>query len=157
MAKLTEETKVFIVQALACFDSPTQVASAVKDQFGLMVDRRQVEAYDPTKVASKGMARKLRALFEQTREAFLKDASAIPIAKQTYRLRVLQRALDRADKSGNNVMVMQILEQAAKEIGGAFTNRRELTGRGGGPIIQAQQQVTAAELAAAVRSVREDY
>jgi hypothetical protein len=34
MATLTDEVKVFIVQALACFDSPSQVAQAVKDQFG---------------------------------------------------------------------------------------------------------------------------
>lgn len=155
MAALTDDVKLFVVQALACFDSPSQVAQAVKEQFGIQVDRRQVEAYDPTKSAGKSVAKKLKAIFEETREAFLKETSTVPVAQQVYRLRVLQRALDKAEKSGNQAMVLQILEQAAKESGGAFTNRRELTGKGGGPI--QQSHVTAQELREAVQSVREDY
>ena len=31
--KLTDEVKTYIVQALACFDAPTVVAKAVKDEF----------------------------------------------------------------------------------------------------------------------------
>ena len=79
----------------------------------------------------------------------------MPVAHQAYRLRVLNRALERAEKSGNTTLVLQILEQAAREMGGAFTNRREVTGKGGGPI--QQQAVTAEQVAAEVRRVREDY
>ena len=79
----------------------------------------------------------------------------MPVAKQVYRLRVLQRALDRAEKRGNDAMVLQILETAAKESGGVFTNRRELTGKGGGPIATAS--VSAEELKKAVASVRDDF
>ena len=39
-------------------------------------------------------------------------------------------------------LVAQLLEQAAKESGGAFTNRRELTGARGGPIQAATQMTT---------------
>ncbi len=155
MAALTEEQKVFIVQALACFDSPATVAAAVKEHFGIIVSRQQVESYDHTKACAKGVAKKLVALFNETRERFLKDAAAVPVARQVYRLRVLQRALDKAEKQGNAAMVLQILEQAAKESGGVFTNRRELTGAGGGPI--QQQSVTPEQVAAEVRRVREDY
>lgn len=155
MATLTEDQKTFVVQALACFDTPSQVAQAVKENFGIVVDRRQVECYDPTKAAGKGVAKKFRALFEDTRATFLKEASAVPVSKQVYRLRVLQRALERAEKSNNTPMVLQILEQVAKETGGAFTNRREVTGKDGGPI--QQQAVTAEQVAAEVRRVREDY
>lgn len=155
MATLTEDQKTFVVQALACFDTPSQVAQAVKENFGIVADRRQVECYDPTKAAGKGVAKKFRALFEETRAAFLREASAVPVSKQVYRLRVLQRALERAEKSNNTPMVLQILEQVAKETGGAFTNRREVTGKDGGPI--QQQAVTAEQVAAEVRRVREDY
>ncbi|MEX5591058.1 DUF2280 domain-containing protein, partial [Pseudomonas urmiensis] len=48
MAALTPEIKIFIVQALACFDSPSQVAEAVKANFGVTVSRQQVEIHDPT-------------------------------------------------------------------------------------------------------------
>ena len=54
-------------------------------------------------------------------------------------------------------LVAQLLEQAAKETGGAFTNRRELTGKGGGPIASQITTVTPEELQAAVRSVREEF
>lgn len=155
MAALTEDQKLFIVQALACFDSPATVAAAVKDQFGITVSRQQVESYDHTKACAKGVAKKLVALFNETRAAFLKDAAAVPVAKQVYRLRVLQRSLDRAEKQGNTALVLQILEQASKEIGGVFTNRREVTGKDGGPL--QQQTVTAEQVAAEVRRVREDY
>ena len=49
MAALKEPVKIFIVQSLACFDTPQQVADAVKQRFGIEIDRRQCEAYDPTK------------------------------------------------------------------------------------------------------------
>lgn len=151
MAALTDDVKLFIVQALACFDTPSLVAQAVKEQYGLAIDRRQVESYDPTKKAGKTVAKKLKAVFEETRAAFLQETAAVPVAKQVYRLRVLQRALDRAEKRGNDAMVLQILEQAAKDSGGAFTNRRELTGKGGGPIQQAN--VTAPEFTEAARRI----
>jgi hypothetical protein len=47
MAALKDEVKRFIVQSLACFDTPSQVAQAVKDTFGLEVSRQQCEFYDP--------------------------------------------------------------------------------------------------------------
>jgi hypothetical protein len=157
MAKLTEPMKLAIVQALACFDTPSEVAAAVKEEFGVTITRQQVAGYDPTKATCKGMARKLRAIFETTREAFLADVSTIPIAQQAVRLRALQRELERARARGNSAMVLDVLERAAKEIGGAFTNRRELTGKGGGPITQQTSNISPEELAAAVKAVREDF
>ncbi len=55
MARLTSEVKTYITQALACFDSPSQVAQAVKREFGITVSRQQCESHDPTKVTSKGL------------------------------------------------------------------------------------------------------
>lgn len=157
MAKLTEPQKLAIVQALACFDTPSEVAAAVKEEFGIEVNRQQVAGYDPTKPSCKGMAKKLRAVFTATREAFLADVSTIPIAQQAVRLRALQREFERAKGRGNSVLVAQLLEQAAKECGGLLTNRRELMGKGGGPIQQQMTQVTPEQLAAAVASVREGF
>lgn len=160
MATLTEDQKVFIVQALACYDSPSTVAAAVKDQFGVNVSRQQVESYDHTKASSKGVAKKLVALFDETRERFVEGVAAVPVAKKVYRLRVLQRALERAEKQGNSAMVLQILEQAAKEEGGAFTNKRELTGKNGDPLPAMPttiELVTPQELKEAIESVRDKF
>ena len=155
VAILTDNIKLAIVQALACFDTPSQVAEAVQQEFGIPVTRMQVALYDPTKPAGKKVSAKLKAIFEETREKFLADVSTIPIAQQAYRLRVLQRTLTKVEKQGNSSMVSQLLEQAAKESGGAFTNRREITGKGGGPL--ATTNVTPEALQAAIQSVRDQF
>lgn len=148
MAILTDTMKQSIVQALACYDTPTQAADLVMQEFGVKVDRAQVAKYDPTKPSGKNMSQRLVAIFHATREAFLKDVGTIPIAQQAYRLRVLQRTLHKVEGQGNTAMIAQLLEQAAKESGGAFTNRRELTGAGGGPV-QAEVAVPSDPIAAA--------
>lgn len=131
MAVLTEEAKVTLVQSLACYDTPTQAAEVVAQEHGVKIGRDQAIKYDPTKPAGARLGKKYRAIFHATREAFLKDTASIPIAQQAFRLRALQRELERAQARGNAAMVLQLLEQASKEIGGAFTNRRELTGKDG--------------------------
>lgn len=136
MTTLTDPIRAFIVQGLACFDSPTQVATAVKEEFGLVVPRELVQKYHPDRVASRGLAKKWRVQFAAQRQAFLQVVAKIPIANQAVRLRTLQRQLERAEKNNNSMLVLQILEQAAKEIGGAYGDRRrvELSGPGGGPV-----------------------
>lgn len=151
MAVLTEEAKITLVQSLACFDTPTQACEAVALAHGIKIERMQAGKYDPTKPSGKNLSPKLAEVFHATRRAFLVDVSTIPIAQQAYRLRTLQRELERAVSRGNSAMVSQLLEQAAKESGGAFTNRRELTGKGGGPIQQAN--VTPAEFQDAARRI----
>jgi hypothetical protein len=134
MAALSDDVKLFIVQALAKYDSPKHVAEAVKQEFGLEVSRQQLQAYDPATQAGARMSKKLKAIFEATRKEFLEQIPKIPIANQAVRLRALSRLYDRVEQQGNVVAATSILEQVAKEVGGAFTNRRELTGKGGGPI-----------------------
>jgi hypothetical protein len=106
----------------------------VRQDFGVEVTRQQIATYDPTKAAGRNLSQKLRAVFAASRRAFLTDMRDIPISHLAVRLRILQRELDRAQERGHTAMVLKILEQAAKECGGIFTNRRELTGAGGGPI-----------------------
>lgn len=138
--KLNDAEKAFVVQSLACFDSPSAVAEAVRKEFGKTINRQSIEAYDPTKKAGAKLAKKWRALFEATREAFICDTAEIGISHRSVRLRTLQRLADKAEKTGNMVLVSSLLEHAAKEMGDAFTNRREVTGKGGKDL--PAQQVT---------------
>ncbi|OHV81625.1 DUF2280 domain-containing protein [Rhizobium sp. LCM 4573] len=133
-AKLTDEVKTYIVQALACFDSPSIVAAAVKKEFGVEVSRQLVESHDPNKKAASGLAPKWRVLFEETRKTFLEDTASIAISHRAVRLRALQRMAEKAETQGNMVLASSLLKQAAEEVGNAYTNKRELTGPGGGPI-----------------------
>lgn len=153
MAQLTEPVKLAITQALACFDTPTQVADMVKEEFGIVITRQQASQYDASKTTGKTMSKKLRAIFEETRKAFLESTADVPVAQQSYRLRVLQRMLLKAERSGNMALVAQLLEQAAKETGGLFTNRRELTGKNGGPL---KNELTGAEGAPLIPSNPQD-
>ncbi|QFI65778.1 DUF2280 domain-containing protein [Sinorhizobium alkalisoli] len=130
-AKLSDEVKTYIVQALSCFDSPSVVAAAVKKEFGVDVSRQLVESHDPNKKAASGLAPKWRVLFEETRKTFLEDTATIAISHRAVRLRALQRMAEKAENQGNMVLASSLLKQAAEEVGGAYTNRRELTGKDG--------------------------
>ncbi len=134
MAKLNDAARRFIVQALACYDTPTEVSVALKEEFGIDVPRTQVAQYDPTKVAGVKTAKKWVDLFETTRKRFRDEVAEIPIADQAFRLRALGKIYDRHMTRGNVVAAAAVLEQAAKEFGGMFTNKRELSGPNGGPI-----------------------
>ena len=115
MATLKGEVKAFIVQSLACFDTPSQVVEAVKKEFGITIPRQQVESHDPTKANGKGLAKKWVEMFNETRERFQNEISDIPIANKAYRLRVLDRMATRAEGMKNLALTADIIEQAAKE------------------------------------------
>jgi hypothetical protein len=136
LKRISDEARVFIVQRLACFETPSIVAEAVRDEFGIDITRQSVEGYDPTRIAGKGLAKKWKALFTAAREEFINDTSSIAISHKTVRLHMLQRMALKADEKGNIPLAAQLLEQAAKECGDAYTNRQrhEHTGKDGKPI-----------------------
>ena len=136
MAKgiLKDEVKIFIVQSLACFDTPSVVVDAVRKEFGATITRQSVEGYDPTKKAGSNLAEKWKLLFEETRKTFLEDTATIAISHRAVRLRALQRMAEKAETQGNMVLAANLLEQAAKEVGDSYTNRRQISGPDGGPV-----------------------
>ncbi|HCB0511186.1 DUF2280 domain-containing protein [Klebsiella pneumoniae] len=136
MAALKPEVRAFIVQELACFDTPSQIVESVQKEFKVQVTRQQVASHDPTKVAGKGLAQKWVELFNLTRDRFLNEISDIPIANKAYRLRVLDRMATRAEGMKNLALTAEIIEQAAKECGDAYTNKHkfEHSGPNGGAI-----------------------
>ena len=136
MAALKPDVKAFIIQSLACFDTPSLVVESVQKEFGLKITRQQVESHDPTKVSGRALAKKWVELFQVTRERFQTEISDIPIANKAYRLRVLDRMATRTESMKNYALAAQIVEQAAKECGDAYTNKQKVehTGKDGGPI-----------------------
>ena len=126
MTNLTDDIKLFIVQQLACHNSPSQVADDVYEEFGIKLERGKVQKYDPTKVAGKQLSKKYREIFEAMRTAFLNETTQIPIASKTFRLRSLQRMHDKLVEKKNFVQAAAILEQAAKEVSGFYGYRNQL-------------------------------
>ena len=149
MAALKPEVRAFIIQELACFETPSQIVESVQKEFKVQVTRQQVASHDPTKAAGKGLAKKWVDLFNELRDRFLNEISDIPIANKAYRLRVLQRMSTTAEGMKNLGMTAQLLEQAAKEVGDAYTNKLkvESTGKDGGPIKTETTNLTPQEAA----------
>lgn len=136
MAALTDDVKLFIVQALACYDTPSQVVQMVKDEFGVTVTRQQVEGYNCMRAAGQGVGKKWVTIFHKTREDFEAEVSKVPVMLRVVRIRRLERYADAAEKGGNLVLAAALLEQIARENGGMYENRRTLvhTGVNGQPI-----------------------
>lgn len=155
MATLKEPVKIFIVQALACRDTPQEVAEAVKQEFKIELDRRQCASYDPTKPAGQNLSKKFVQLFNETRKKFDAGLIDIPIAQKFYRLKQYQKQLERNAK--NTVMSLKILEQAAKDVGGQFTNRQEITGKDGKPIETVNSSVPTESYLKARERVLDEY
>ena len=121
MAILTDEIKEFIVNGLACFDTPSEVAEAVRVNFDITVSRQQVHEYDPS--GSRPPAARWRALHAATRARFLAEAAEIGVAHKSVRLRFLDQMVRRCMRMDLD-MAGTFLVQAAKECGGMYENRR---------------------------------
>lgn len=132
MAKLTDEHRAFIIKGLACFDTPTTVVNAVKQEFGLEIDRSQVAQYNPEH--TKPPAKRWRLMHEQIRKAFVEQQAGIAIANKSVRLRRLERIADSAESRGNQVLALQALEQASKECGDFHTNKLKVSGQLSGTV-----------------------
>jgi hypothetical protein len=73
-------------------------------------------------------------MFEVSRKTFLEDVTAIPIANRATRIRALNRTATRAETMKNFKLAADLHKQAAEEMGNAYTNRREVTGKDGAPL-----------------------
>ena len=126
MATLNNGVKTFIVQGLATYMTPSEVAEAVNQEFGITITRQQVAKYDPHKAAGVNLAQKWKDLFKQFRDDFNNDIQAIPVANKAYRVSVLNKMIADSVKSKNRRLAASLLEQVAKEMGEVFTNKQKV-------------------------------
>lgn len=126
--KLSDAAKTFAVQQLAAFEAPADVRRALKAEFGVDVSDNAVRGYDPTNPKGAALSQRWRDLFDRSRAAYLEDVTRVGIANKVHRLVRLDRMAARAEAQGNFAMAAQLLEQAAKEMGDAYTNTRVVKG-----------------------------
>lgn len=155
MAALKKEIKLFIVRSLAVFNTPTETVELVNQEYGVVVTKQQCEKYDPTKRAGENLSEELKKDFEKTREMFLGKPESIPIANLAVRLQRLENQYQKHSK--NRVAALNILKQAAEDMGGKYTNRQEITGKGGEPLQTSLVQATQEQVNEAVRRAQEEY
>ncbi|EAR22637.1 DUF2280 domain-containing protein [Nitrococcus mobilis] len=132
--RLTAEHKAFLVQALAQFETPKEAAAALKGEYGAAISPQGAEVYDPTKRAGRQLSQRWCELFYETRRRFLKRLEDIPEAHKAVRIRRLAHASRVYKARGNYRHMADMLERIAKEVGDVYSNRRELTGKSGGPM-----------------------
>lgn len=154
MAALKEPVKMFIVQSLACFETPQQVVEAVKQEYNLEITRQQVALYDPTKVAGRNLSKKLKDLFEHSRKTFRENIEDIAIANKAFRLKELQGMYD--DSGRNKRLKQNLLKQAFQETDGRVT-RQEIDHTTNGESIQKTVEVSREEYLKARQEVVDDY
>jgi hypothetical protein len=119
MAKLTVAIQRFIVTRLACHDTHSQVAVAVKEEFQVDVTRQQVYHYDPER---EDAIKKWKSLFDAERVKF--NALPSPGSQKSVRIRRLTRMAERAEANRNYKLAASLYEQIAKEEGGYYENPR---------------------------------
>ena len=117
MAILSDEIKTAIVQRLACFMSPTDIARSIKEDFDIAISRQQVHRYDPDGSFGNRLAPRWRLLHDNTRRRFLDEVAEIPIALRAWRLRHLHELYLTAREKGDLTECLGLLKQAAIEVG----------------------------------------
>ena len=121
---LTDEMREFIVRGLARYQSPTEVAHALRDAYGVEVSRQLVYRYDAD--SARPPAQRWRDLHAAARQAFLDEAAVIGVAHKALRLRLLDRMTQRALAENYTLQAAAFLEQAAKECGGIYESRKSM-------------------------------
>jgi hypothetical protein len=154
MAALKEPVKIFIVQSLACFETPQQVADSVEETYKIKIDRKQCHSYDPTKYAGRNLSKKLKDLFYETRKKFQENILDIPIANKAFRLKELQNMYD--DSGRNKRAKQNLLKQAFQETDGRVT-RQEITGANGKPIETVNTNVPIEDYKKAREQILDEY
>lgn len=122
--KLKEEHKRYIVRCFARFLTCSEVVEALKSQYGIEITTPGASWYNPHTVAGSDLAPELKALFDDERARYLAEIDRVPIANEAVRLERLEALYQKDAKRGATANAAAHLEQAARERGGMFTNKR---------------------------------
>jgi len=119
MRRLPEAIKRRIVEHLACYQPYAEISRLIEQEYDVTLTPRHVRAYDPTSPQYSGAPRWVE-YHKTVRNRFAQEAGQIAITQQAYRLHTLDKLVDRAIEQGNSRLAAQLLEQAAKEVGGWY-------------------------------------
>lgn len=126
-SRIPDDVRAFIIMSYARFCKTNEIHKALIAEFDLDLDQRSIANHQLDRESRANcLGPRWRALFDETRAEFLNAIDRIPIAHPAYRLAKLQRYFDLLDAKDAIGPATAVLEQAAKESGGAFTNKREM-------------------------------
>src|ERR1700744_6045323 len=116
MAALRKAIKRHIVMCCAQYDSPSEVARRVHEEFGVVVTRQQIQRYDPSHAAGRTLSTELRTLFDSTRHAFLEEIEVVPASHRAVRIRRLDALADKAREAGLHKLELNALRAIHTEM-----------------------------------------
>jgi hypothetical protein len=150
--RLSHEQKTRIVSLFAQFQGVASIRDAMKREFGLELAENTIRHYDPSKPGSR-LSPRLKAFYLSAREAWVGQSAAIGVSYQNQRLRLIERAIDGAEKAKDFGNVARLLELAAKEMGGVLTNVSKVEHRGNVGHVHMSIEDARSELAARLAGV----
>lgn len=154
--KMDETHRTWLVTRWAAFARPLELLRDFTAEFGFSIDASLARKYDlsgldEAAAKKRGMAKWL-PLFNDTRERFRQSVQDIPIANAAYRVKKLDEMFEIAFEKKNYKSAAQLLEQAAKETGGMFTNKREIDGTMKHTVEEVPDEIKTASLAERLRA-----
>ena len=120
---LTNMQRQFVVDRLAAFDSATEVAKGLLEQFGVTVPPHVVALYDPTAHAGRHCPRYWKRRFLEARQAVVEKPP--PEASRVVRIHLRRKMLLDALAREDFMLANRILDSIAKEIGDDTTGLDE--------------------------------
>lgn len=122
-SQVTDEHIEFIVTCLAHFYTTDEVLDRFALEFGKHIDRKTCNKLNPQLKSSRNLDSKWVDLFHVERAGYVEQEQHIPIANRAVRLRRYEEEYHDAEDTNTR---LKILEQAAKEVGGLYTNKTEI-------------------------------
>jgi hypothetical protein len=113
---LSGEQRIYVVRALAHWNSPSEVARMLLAEYGITVTRQCVQTYDPTSAAGASLSTELRKYFYDQRKRFVNGVQRQPLAQRSVRLEQLKKIYDEARDAGNAKLAIKALSEAGKEM-----------------------------------------
>lgn len=132
--KLDDKQKVWLVSAYATFKRTGEVRAEFAETFGVEIPENQARGFNLTIFRNEEEAAKRNkgrwwSTHVDARRRFDESVNDIPIASKAYRVRKLDEMFDLAYQRRNFKTAADLLEQAAKETGDAYSNRRIVGGQ----------------------------
>ena len=119
------------MRALASRERSTDILAFLEENFKVTVDRKALSHYDPR--LNPKLDDDLKSLYERTAAEFWDKKHFEALNSLNFRQRLRQELYE---ASGRNLKLkLEILDAAAKDEGGLFSNRREVTGADGAPVV----------------------
>ncbi len=116
--------RVEIIRQLACYATNQETRDFIKENFETEVTAAYVSRHHPANKTAANLSQELIDLFWETRDNFQRGLDDCGIVYRAYRLRKLDEMCRKAIDSKQFSLAAQLMEQAAKELGGAFESRK---------------------------------